>query len=115
MDNKTYVTDKHYTFDEITRQITFIKEERFYKIEKKIYASHGVDIDKVKTVDEYDLLRLQYTHEINAVITEKWRKFTPTTLEEKQLKYLMTDDIEGCRRIRELIEKKNAVKLKVIK
>lgn len=115
MDKKTYVTDKHYTFNEITRKITFIKEERLYKIEKKVFASHGVDIDKIRTVNQYDSIRMLYSQEVLAVMAEKWVNFKPRTLEEKQRKYLMTNDLEGFRRLSKLIEKKNAIQLKIIK
>lgn len=115
MNDKTYIQGRHYTYDEVTRKITFVKEEHTYKIEKHVFGSHGVDIDEIQTIEEYERIRMQHTHEVMAIITEQWRRFKPRTLEEKRRKCLMINDTEGFKRLRKLIDKKNAIKLKIIK
>ena len=109
------IQDHHYKYDEITRIITFDKNHSTYKNEKIFFALLDIDIDEIETVNEYDKLRLEYRHELMANFELKWQKVVPKTLEEKYRKSLMLSDIEGVKRLKQIINKKNALHIKVIK
>ena len=112
---KKCIQDHHFNYDEITRVITFIKDDSVYKDEKIVFASQGIDIDQIHTIDEYDRLRMQYRYELMARFEQKWQKIKPTTLEEKYTKSLILNDIEGVKRLKQIINKKNTLHIKVIK
>ena len=57
---KKIIQDHHFKFDETTRVITFVKSDTVYKDEKIVFATQGIDIDQIQTIDEYDRLRMQY-------------------------------------------------------
>lgn len=91
---KEIIQDHHFKYDETTRVITFVKSDYVYKDEKIVFASQGIDIDQIQTVDEYDRLRMQYRYALMARFEQKWQKVKPKTLEEKYTKSLMLNDID---------------------
>lgn len=109
------VGQSHYHFDEVTRKITFHKDAYHYQFEKKIFAECGVDIDTIKTVDEYDVLLYEYRETFNIAVKTHWQNTVTTTLEEKYRKSLMLGDIDEAKRLRQILLKKKALHLKVIK
>lgn len=112
---KKGIQDHHFKYDEITRFITFVKDDSIYKDEKIVFASQGIDIDLIHTIDEYDRLRMQYRYALMARFEQKWQAVKPKTLEEKYTKSLMLNDIEGVKRLKQIINKKKALHIKVIK
>ena len=112
---KKLIQDHHYEFDEVTRIITFIKDHYAYQEEKRVFARHGVDIDQIKTVDEYDLFKLEYRYDFLEIFEQKWQKVQPKTLEEKYRKSLMLNDLKEFKRLKKIIEKKKALNIKVVK
>lgn len=112
---KILAQDHHYDFDDVTREITFKKEHPAYQAEKKVFARHGVDIDEIKTVNEYDLFKLEYRHDFIEMFEQKWRKVKPKTVEEKYQKSLMLNDLKEFQRLKKIIKKKRSLNLKVIK
>ena len=112
---KKIIQNHHFKYDEVTRVITFVKDDTVYKDEKIVFASQGIDIDQIQTIDEYDRLRMQYRYALMARFEEKWHKVKPKTLEEKYTKSLMLNDIDEVKRLKKIIHKKNALHLNVIK
>lgn len=84
----------HYTVDETTHCITFNKQTRLYKIEKAVFASHSVDIDAIKTIDEYTFFNSEYQYDITAARKEYWQNRQPQTEEERTLKESMLESLE---------------------
>ncbi|MFK5891791.1 MAG: hypothetical protein QM504_01060 [Pseudomonadota bacterium] len=115
MKGKRTIKDKHYTFDEITRKITFVIEHQQYKLEKNVFATQGVDIDKIKVVEEYDKHKLNFHLQIHDVLVEIWRNKKPKSLQEKYFKCLMLNDFEGMKKYRDLVGRIKSLDLKVIK
>ena len=105
----------HYHFDEKTREITFHKDNGHYQFEKKIFAECGVVIDEIKTVDEYDVLLFEYREALNVAVQAQWQNMVTTTIEDKYRKCMVLGDIKEAQRLRQILLKKKALKLKVIK
>lgn len=112
---KILIQDHHYEFDEVTRIITFIKDHHAYQKEKRIFAMHDVDIDQIKTVDEYDLFKFEYRYDFLEIFEQKWRKVQAKTLEEKYRKSLMLNDLKEFKRLKKIIVKKRALNIKIVK
>lgn len=107
--------DPHYIVDEQTGRITFDTQHRYYKLESKVFSSNGVNIDAIKTIDEYFEHTKAFHHEIRAAFHEYIRNKKPGTLENKLTRSLILGDKEEVARLDLLINKINKANLKVIK
>ena len=102
-----YLESEHYSYNEKTGEITFNIKHRHYKMEKKILARYGVDIDTIKTVEEYLDCIIQYRHEIHEEFTNIWIEKKPKDLEQKFAKSLILHDFEESERLQRIIERRN--------
>ena len=109
------ITKPHYQFDEVTRIIVFDKNAVLYKFEKKVLTEHGVDIDAIQTVDDYDRIRQEYHAAFNAACVTPWQELTPNTLEEKYRKALMIGNLEDLKRLQPIVLKMKRLNLHIVK
>ena len=105
----------HYHFDEITREITFHQDSYTYQFEKKVLAECGVNIDNIKTVEQYDVLLFEYRETFSRAAKEAWKNTMATTLEQKYHKSQALGELDKAARLRKILFKKKALHLKVIK
>ena len=111
---KKLYEDHHYSFDKKTRIITFKQDNPVYLDEKKTFAENGVDIDKIKTVNEYDQLRMEYRDILLEAFQQKWRKVKPKNIEQKYEKALSLFDIDEVSRLKKVIEQKRRLNIKAV-
>lgn len=110
------IEDKHYTVNEATGIITFIHDEPIYKIEKIVFAEKGIEINNLNTLEEYNNIRFRYIDDIMSVINEKaLKKLTDNTLEHKAKRYLYQNNYFSLHKLNQIISRKRALKLIVIK
>lgn len=107
--------DPHYTLNEETGEITFDKTHRFYELERKAFALHGVDINDVTQVEHYDDLSHAFRQDISELFTEYVRNKRPTTLEGKHFRSRHLGDVKEADRLSKIIDKKHALKITVVK
>jgi len=67
------------------------------------------------TIEDYDKLRLTYFEDILAGIYETWRRFKPTSLNDKLIKSFIFEDIDEAMRIKTIIRKQKAANIRVVK
>lgn len=111
---KNLYEDQHYTFDETTRIITFKKDHITYINEKQTFAEHGIDIDEIQTVNEYDKLRMEYRYVLLEAFQQTWRKVKPINIEEKYEKALALYDVVEINRLKKIINIKRKLNIKII-
>ena len=107
--------DPHYIVDEQTGRITFDTQHRYYKLESKVFSSNGVNIDTIKTIEEYFEHTKAFRYEIQAAFHEYIRNKKAGSLENKLTKSLILGDTDEVKRLDHLINKINKAHLKVIK
>ena len=115
MDNKKLIEDTHYTFCEKSLAISFDTKHPQYILEKNVFATQGVNIDEIKTINEYDKYKMQFIGQIMAVIEDKWRTKKPKTLRDKLTKSIVFLDIANMKKYAKLLKKKTRLNLKIIK
>lgn len=106
------VEPSHYSHNKETDQITFNKEDRFYKLERDVFAANGVDIDKVENFEVYSDYWILFRHQINAVFTAQVRNKKPKTLISKLVRSTIIEDETETERLKTIIAKKNQLRLK---
>ena len=109
------VIKSHYEFDEVTRIIVFDKNAILYQFEKKILAEHGVDIDAIQTVDEYDRIRQEYHTAFNEAVVSHWQHVTPNTIEEKYRQALMIGNLDNVKRLQPIVLKMKRLNIRIVK
>ena len=109
------IKERHFTYDKQTRKITFKKNEERYAIEKVIFKKHGIDIEKIETVDAYDKLRLKHFEDILASTYQYWRDFNAVSIEDKYMKCLILDDDDEMVRLKKIRIRLRDANIRVIK
>ena len=112
---KKLIEDLHYTYEEATGAISFNKDDSVYLDEKAAFAQCGVDLDQIKTINEYDKLRMVYRDILLEAFQQKWRKVKPKNIEEKYEKALLLFDLDEASRLKTIIQQKRKLNLKVVK
>lgn len=109
------IKERHFTYNKVTRKITFKKNEERYEIEKKIFAKHDVDIDAIDTVDEYDKLRLKHFEDILAATYQYWYDFDAVSIEDKYLKSVMLEDFDEMLRLKKVRIRQKSANIRIVK
>ena len=112
---KKLIEDHHYTYEEATGAISFNKDDSVYHDEKAAFAQYGIDIDQIKTINEYDKLRMEYRYILLEAFQQKWRKVKPKNIEQKYEKALSLFNIDEVERLKPVIHQKRKLNLKVVK
>lgn len=105
----------HYNFDEKTGAITFDTEHRFYKFEQEVLSSKGVDINAIKTFEEYFDYKTAYRYEIRAAFHAYIKSKKSKTIENKLTRSLILGEDDEVERLDKLIDKLRDANLTVIK
>jgi len=110
--------DDFYTVNEETGEITFHPDNEMYAIERDAFRAHGLDLEKVKTFDEYVRLSMITKYTSQAIFEERTRnrimKKKNPTLRERALLANINGDFEEGLRLLDLAMKKHALGLKVV-
>lgn len=105
----------HYDIDEQTLFITFNTDHHYYQLEREVFASDGIDIDAVKTIDTYYGYIKTFHYEIRAVFHQHLKNKEPKTLGNKFTRSLILGDENDVNRLEGLANKMKRAKMSFTK
>ena len=108
--------DTYYdVIDKTSGTIVFRKDHPTYKTLKSSLTGLGIDVDDIKTEDELNIIETKHISHICAYLDERLFSDKNPGLERQLLKATLTGDHEESDRIRELLEKRNQICLRIVK
>ena len=107
--------DPHYEFDEQSGLISLNTQHRFYKLERNVFLLKNIDIDSIKTFEEYCDYTTIFRYEIQAAFHEYIKNKKPKTIENKLTRSLILGENDEVERLDKLIDKIRGANLTVIK
>ena len=105
----------HYQHDEQTGLITFNREHRYYQIERTVFASKGVDIDRIKTFEQYFDFIIAFRYEVRVAFHRYIENKKPKTIESKFTQSVIPGDKKEIKRLEPIIDKMKQLHIKVNK
>lgn len=105
----------HYHHDEKTGLITFNREHSYYHLERTVFTSKGVDINRIKTFEQYYDFKIAFRYEIRVAFHKYIQNKNPKTLESKLTQSLILGNDNDFKRLETLLHRMKKSNLEIIK
>ena len=95
----------HYMHDEQTGLIRFNRQHRHYKLERTVFAAKGINIDNIKTFDQYWDYKMAYRYEVRVAFHKYIQNKNPKTIQSKFTQSAILGETKEAKRLESLIDR----------